>query len=162
MKRIFIVLLLTMTACWGAASAPAQVPSTIGNLDGYSSLLRTDLPTQKASVLRLQLPLTKDESEVFWRLYKRYDDVLQALNAARVTLMKDYAAHNETMTPVKAQELADRAIDLDEKRMLIRKKFYKEFTKALNGKAAARFTQLDWSFELLMDLQIASNMALVK
>jgi hypothetical protein len=110
----------------------------------------------------MQLPLTKRESELFWPLYKRYDNVLQALNAARVTLIKDYAAHYDTITPAQAKELADRAIDLDEKRMLVRKKFYEEFSKALNAKAAARFQQLDWSFELLIDLQIASNHALVK
>ena len=162
MKNIKTVLILTIAVFFGAVTARAQAPSYIENVDSYATLLRTDLPTQKANMIRMQLPLTKVESDLFWRLYKRYDNVLQALNAARVTLMKDYAAHYDTITPAKAQELADRAIDLDEKRMLVRKKFYKEFSKALNSKAAARFQQLDWSFELLMDLQIASNHALLK
>lgn len=162
MKNIATLLMLTIAVFFGAVTTRAQAPSYIDNVDGYAALLRTDLPSQKVNIIRMQLPLTKVESDVFWRLYKRYDNVLQALNAARATLMKDYAALYETMTPAKATELADRAIDLDEKRMLVRKKFYKEFSKALNGKAAARFQQLDWSFELLMDLQIASNLALVK
>ena len=162
MKNFEIVLMLTIALFSGAITTYAQVPSYIENVDGYTGLRRTDLSTQKANIIRMQLPLTKVESELFWRLYKRYDNVLQALNAARVTLMKDYAAHYDTITTAKAKELADRAIDLDEKRMLVRKKFYKEFSKALNGKAAARFQQLDWSFELLVDLKIASDHALVK
>lgn len=162
MKHIEIVLMLTIAFFFGMIAARAQAPSYIENVEGYTALLGTDLSTQKANIIRMQLPLTKVESELFWPLYKRYDNVIQALNAARVALMKDYAAHYETITPAQAKELADRAIDLDEKRMLVRKKFYKEFNKALNGKAAARFQQLDWSFELLIDLQIASNHALVK
>jgi hypothetical protein len=162
MKNIAALLILTIAVFFGAVTTRAQAPSYIDNVDGFPTLLKTDLPTQKANIIRMELLLTKVESDVFWRLYKRYDNVLQALNAARVALMKDYRAHYDTMTPTKAKELADRAIDLDEKRMLLRKKFYKEFTKALNGKAAARFLQLDWSFELLMDLQIASSTALVK
>ena len=162
MKNIEIVLELTIAFFLAASTTYAQAPSYLENVEGHAALRGTDLSTQKANMIRMQLPLTKGESEQFWPLYKRYDNVLQALNAARVALMKDYAAHYDTITLAQAKELADRAIDLDEKRMLVRKKFYKEFNKALNGKAAARFQQLDWSFELLIDLQIASNHALVK
>jgi hypothetical protein len=134
MKNIEIVLMLTIAFFVGAITTHAQAPSYFENVEGYTALRGTDLSTQKANIIRMQLPLTKVESEIFWPLYKRYDNVLQALNAARVTLMKDYAAHYDTITPTQAKELADRAIDLDEKRMLVRKKFYKELAKLLTAK----------------------------
>ena len=85
-----------------------------------------------------------------------------ALNNAKIALMKDYAKHYEAMTGAKARDLTIRSLDLDEKRQILRKKFYQEFDQVLNAKSAAQFVQFDRRIDLLIDLQIAAELLMIK
>jgi hypothetical protein len=107
----------------------AQAPSEADKVDAYVELLRSDLRTKKAIIIREQLMLTKTEADAFWPIYQRYETALLALNDEKIALIKDYAEHYQTMTNAKAKELTNRALDLDDKRQLQRKKFYQEFAK---------------------------------
>lgn len=159
-KRLFAVLFL-VAATFGLNSLTAHAQSS-GDIDAYVALLRSDLRTKKAVLIREELPLTDAEANAFWPIYKRYETEVTALNDAKLTLIKDYAQNFDNMTNAKAAELANRALDLDEKRQVLRRKFYQEFAKALSGKAAARLVQLDRRIDLLMDLQIAAELPLLK
>jgi hypothetical protein len=56
MKNIKTALMLTIAVFSRALTARAQAPSYIENVDSYAALLRTDLPTQKANTISMQLP----------------------------------------------------------------------------------------------------------
>lgn len=159
-KRLLALLFLTAAAfSLNSLTAHAQASADV---DAYVALLRSDLRTKKAVLIREQLPLTDAEANAFWPIYKRYETEVMALNDAKIALIKDYAQNFEGMTNAKATELAARTLDLDDKRQGLRKKFYQEFARVLNGKAAARLMQLDRRIDLLVDLQIASELPLLK
>lgn len=162
MKNFAIMLLLAAAIFFTFTTTRAQTLLDTDKISGYMDLLPTDLATMKAEIIRKQIALTKTEADRFWRLYKRYDTVLMALNTAKSLLARDYARNYDRMTSANTKELADRALDLDEKRLLVKKKFYHEFMKAVSPKAASRFFQLDRSFEILMDLQVAADVSLAK
>ena len=63
---------------------------------------------------------------------------------------------------MKAKELMDRSIKLTEQRVKLQKKYYKEFQKVLPAIKATRFIQVDNQINLLLDLQIASEVPLVE
>jgi hypothetical protein len=153
---------LILILVWFSAAELTASAQSKENLQADLNLLQSDLRTQKALIIREQLPLAQSEADAFWRLYNRYEMTVMALNTARIALMRDYSIALETMTTEKARLLTARGLDLDEKRRLIRKKFYWEFAKVLNGKSSARFEQLDRRLDLLMDLQIASELPLPK
>lgn len=159
-KRV-VVMMFLIAAMFGVNSLTAHAQAS-ADLNAYAELLRSDLRAKKAILIREQLPLTDAEANAFWPIYKRYETEVMALNDAKLALIKDYAQNFETMTNAKATQLADRALDLDDKRQGLRKKFYQEFVKVLNGKAAALLVQLDRRIDLLMDLQIASEVPLLK
>ena len=55
-----------------------------------------------------------------------------------------------------------RELALDDDRAKLRKKYWKRFKKALPATLAARFLQLEHQIELLVDLQIASEVPLIE
>lgn len=66
------------------------------------------------------------------------------------------------MDDAKANRLADRCLALDSVRLALKERSYKKFKKALGAKTAARFIQLENRMNLLADLQLVSNLSLMK
>jgi hypothetical protein len=130
--------------------------------DDFIELLRQDLKTQKVAIITETMNFTEEESNVFWPVYRKYDFEASKLADERLAIIKDYAEHYEMMTDEKAKELMDRSIKLEEKRLKLRKKFYKEFQKVLPAIKATRFIQVDNQMSLLLNLQIASELPLVE
>ena len=126
--------------------------------DDFIELLRQDLKTQKVAIITETMNFTEEESNIFWPVYREYDFEMTTLADEDLAIIKDYAENFEKMTDAKAKELMDRAMKVDEKRIKLRKKYFKEFQKVLPAIRAARLMQVDNQMSLLIDLQIASEL----
>ena len=149
MKKLLILLVLVF-----AFSLQAQ--------DDFIELLRQDLKTQKVAIITEAMNFTEEESNTFWPVYRKYDFESSKLGDERLAIIKDYADNYDKMTDEKAKELMDRNIKLQEQRLKLSKKFYKEFQKVLPAIKATRFIQVDNQLNLLLNLQIASELPLIE
>ena len=149
MKKLLILLVLVF-----AFSLQAQ--------DDFIELLRQDLKTQKVAIISEAMDFTEEESNTFWPVYRKYDFESSKLGDERLAIIKDYADNYDKMTDEKAKELMDRNIKLQEQRLKLSKKFYKEFQKVLPAIKATRFIQVDNQLNLLLNLQIASELPLIE
>jgi hypothetical protein len=77
-------------------------------------------------------------------------------------LIKDYTEHYTTLSDEKARELAAGVLDLEHKRTDLKKKYFDQFADALSAKTAARFFQVENQLLMLLDLQVASMLPVVK
>jgi hypothetical protein len=66
------------------------------------------------------------------------------------------------MTDEKAAELIVRAVDFQDKRFALRKNYMGELKNVLPPRMVARLLQLENQTDLLIDLQIAAQVPLVK
>jgi hypothetical protein len=66
------------------------------------------------------------------------------------------------MTDEKADQLAQQIMQLDEKRMALREKYYATMKKALSSTVAVRFFQVEHQLQLIVDLQIAANLPIIE
>ncbi len=156
--------LVVMSALWVAAAAlPAlgQEPEPV-NLDAAIGLLRTDLRAQKKAIITSNLPLSADQATDFWSLYQDYENDMGKLNDERFLLFKDYANNYSGVDDLTAEDMARRSADLDERRGALRLKYVKKFARILPGRQLARFVQLDSRIDLVLSLQIAEQIPLVK
>ena len=150
-----LVLITTALTLGTVADAVAQG-------DPFMELLRKDIQTEKVMLMTAALPLTTEEGDVFWPLYRDYQTELSKIGDSRIKLIKDYAANYEAMTEEKAKELAKASFDLKDKRLSLLKKTHKKVSKEIGPILATRFTQIEHQLLLLIDLQIASEMPLIK
>ena len=156
------IRILCAAAVLGGIALDAQQRPNTPNLDEYVALARKDVNTQKSQIIGNALQLSASESAAFWPVYKAYEDQLTKIGEARYAAIKDYAASYTSMTDAKANELADRAIGLEEQRLALMKRTLGEVRKVLPGIKAARWYQVEMGLNKIIDLQIASELPLVK
>ena len=132
------------------------------NIRAYIELMRADIKAQKVQIITEVMHLNDQEAATFWPIYREYDLEFSKLGDEKLAIIQDYARNYLNMTDEKADQLARRVLELDEKRQDLRKKYYERFKKALSPVLAARFTQVENQIEMVIDLQIASSLPIIE
>ena len=131
-------------------------------LDNEVALLRQDLRSAKKQVVAANLPLTDTEAIKFWPVYDRYIAAASKQYDGKVALVKEYADNYSTLTDAQATSLLKRSIASDDAMNRLRLQWIPEFNKVISQKKTAMFLQIDRRLGLLIDLQLASEIPLVK
>jgi len=150
MKKLLLIIVFVLVSTVGYAQ------------EAYIELLRSDVKTQKVAIITEVMQFTNEEGNAFWPVYREYEVELAKIGDTRIALIKDYAQNYETMTDEKAKELIQRALKLEERRTKLKKKYFRKFDKVLSSKTVAKFFQLENQINLLIDVQIASELPLIK
>jgi hypothetical protein len=158
MKLGPVGLALITVVCFFATIAAAQDES----IDSDIQILRADLRADKLKVVTDQMRLSDEEAKAFWPIYREYDSDLTKLNDQKVDLLKEYAANYGSMTNDKVQSLARRSFELQKQRVDLREAYFKKISQAVSPKTAARFVQVEDRIDLLLNLQLASNIPMVQ
>ncbi len=167
MKIRFVILAATALFLSCAISAqekqiqdPAQSKEL--NTQAYVQLLRADLKASKRTLIKEGMQLDETQAAAFWPVYNQYDVEQTKLGDAKLALITSYAHDFLSMTPDKADQLAHQVMDLDEQRLALRKKYYDQFKKVIPTVLVVRFFQLESQIQLIIDLQIASNLPIIE
>ena len=127
----------------------------------YFELLRQDLGTKKVALITEVMQFTDDEADVFWPLYREFDFEKSKLGDETLKLIKDYAAHYVDITDEKAVELMNTNFDLQKKELSLKRDYLKKFGKVIAPARAVKFMQVMNQIELIIDIQIASQLPLI-
>jgi len=140
----------------------AEAPPDPANLRTFIELARSDIKNEKALILAQNMPLTEAEGAEFWPLQREYETELSKLADERLAIIQDYAAHYDTMTDSAATRLANKAFDLERKKIDLKSKYFKKFSKVIQPKKAARFFQIENQLNSAVDLRVAASLPLIK
>jgi cysteinyl-tRNA synthetase len=167
MTKTAVTTLVALMAAVPAARAQApqsgvDPQSRTKNLAAYAELLRSDVRAQKVAIITQLMEFSESDAKAFWPIYRDYDAEITKLSDERVALIEDYAKNYEKMTDEVADRLASKAIDLEDRRRATTAKCYDNVKKALGAKTAMRFLQVEHQLMLLIDLQIASSLPIVR
>jgi len=132
------------------------------DIDAYIELLRSDVRTAKVAIITKAMQFTKEESSAFWPVQRNYELELSEILDERVSLIKDYAQNFFSVTDEKAEELVNKSLKLEAKRIKLKKKYFKKLKKVIPSTKAAGFLQLESQIERMIDLQISSQLPLIK
>ncbi len=152
MKRSLFALVL-------ASGVLAAVPSFAQD---PVELLRADLRANKVAILTEAMDLDATQSDLFWPVYREYEAEVVKLNDGLLAMIKDYAANYENMTDEKAKQLLDQGFKIRESRTKLLKTYSGKVEKALSPKIAARWVQAEIAIQSAIDIQLASELPLMK
>jgi hypothetical protein len=162
------VLLASSLAAQGQ-SQPSQVPSQVSaeqtkllNVNAYAELLRSDVQAQKIAILTEVMGFSEAEDKAFWPIYRDYNTEMAKLGDERVALIAEYAGVYSKITDDAARSLATRAIDLDKRRTAALERCFTRVGTTLSPTKALKFLQVEHQLLLIIDLQIASSLPIVK
>ena len=68
----------------------------------------------------------------------------------------------ESMSDQQAEQLAKDAFDLEEKRLKLKRTWFKKFAKVIPTKMAAQLFQLENQLNAVLDLRVAAALPLIK
>ena len=163
MKIAGSILLAFLMVAGGFFVAPRveASPEDFGS-QSYEEVLRADLRAKHAEVIGKVMRLSGKEAEAFWPIFGEYQKDLRKLNDEKMNLLKEYYRSYENLTAEKAYELAERVLDYEAGRVRLKRHYFQKFSKALTPQTAVRFFQMENQLQALVDLQIASELPLVK
>jgi hypothetical protein len=132
------------------------------DMDSYIELLKSDLKTDKKAIITEGMQFDEAQSAAFWPIYREFEYELDKLSEKRIANIKDFAANYDVLSDEKAKQLIENSFDFQDDRLDLNKKYYKKFAEALGSITAAKYMQLEYEIQLLIDISINSNMPLAK
>ena len=157
------MLLATLPLCAqnSAQNAPsaAAPPSSASNAD--IQMLRENIQGQRKQITAANMPLTPDEATKFWPIYDQYRKDASKNGDERWALIQDYANNYQTMTDAQAQDYIKREAANEQKVIALRMKYVPMFEKVISAKKTALFCQIDHRIDLMIQLQLASQIPMV-
>ena len=166
MKKLLIALVVGTSLLFIQSAAFAQTSDTSGSGPAVSDqdiqLLRSDIRSRKKQIIAESMKLTDAEGWKFWPVYDAYTQETTKLGDASYALVKEYAQNYNDMTDAQADSLVKKMAALDVQTATLRQEWIPKFRKVLTGKQAALFFQLDRRINLLLDVQFAANIPMVK
>jgi len=130
--------------------------------DANIELMRQDIRAERKKIIAANMPLTETEATKFWPVYDRYIGETRKVNDDRYALIKEYAKGYQSMNDAQAKNFIKRWLSLDQDNTNLRLKFLPEFEKIISPKKTALFFQLDRRVGMMIELQLASYVPLVK
>jgi hypothetical protein len=155
MRMLTTVVLLSLAVFCEVSAAQSNGPS----VDSYIESIRADTRADKVAIITDAMQFNDQDSKIFWPVYRKYEADLMKVNDQRVALIKSYADKFTTMTDADAKSMTEQSLDFESRRTDIKKKCSKELQKAgLSSLTVAKFIQLEHRLDLLIDVQIASEL----
>jgi hypothetical protein len=147
--------------------AVAQTPPTPqqtkeANLRAYIGMMRKDLKKDKVSILTEMMALDPQEAAKFWPVYNDYDRALTKLGDERIVFIRLYADNYSSLSDETVTKIATGLMDVEGRRVELRKQYFPLMSQALTVKDAARWLQIESQMEKLIDLQILSSLPIVE
>ena len=162
-KRLVAALGL---ACLGYLFQTVEPAPVHGAGDSMSEsdfeLMRSDIRTKKASLIADRMKFTDQEAAAFWPVYRQYETELAAINDKKVSIMKDYVNHHQSLNDKQAKQLAEDVFDVDQKTLDLRTKCFGALEKVLPGKTIVRWLQLERRLQLLVDAQLSKDLPVIQ
>lgn len=152
MKKLLMILSLFIAV--GSVSAQSEAD--------IWELAKSDLKTEYKTIIIESMNFSDAEASIFWPIFNDFFDQKLALLDEDMALLKDYADHYDQLDDDKINELVNGAMDIDAKRLKIRKAYYKKLSKVLPNRKAGKLYQIDNQVSILLDFQLISQIPIIE
>jgi hypothetical protein len=170
----FVAGMVVATALVGGMTAAAKTHGAVAQeqqvtvqkvisptvTDEDITLLRKDLRAMKMQVIGQNMSMLDAEAQKFWPVYNHYVRDLSEVNDQKYALLKQYAEMWSTMTDEDALIYVRHWLEADGQAQALRLKYVPVVSQVLPGKKAATFFQLDRRLNMIIDLQLFSQIPL--
>ena len=113
------------------------------------------------SILTELMDFGPGDAAKFWPVYNEYDQALTKLADERVVFIRLYAENYRSLSDEMATKVATGMMDIEGRRVELRKQYLPRMVQTLGAKAAVRWLQIEAQIEKVVDLQILASLPIV-
>ncbi len=125
-------------------------------------LLKKDLNKEKRTLVAEAMDIKEENKTAFWEAYGEYETSTNTLIDMRAKNIEKFADNYDKLTDEIADEIASTYLSSKAKQLKIQKATYKKMKKIIGARQSARFIQIMNQVQLLIDMQIASEVPLIE
>ncbi len=147
------------------AAAPAALAQGAAPADGANVgalLAQAKTPDGKKALVASTLSLTDAEAKKFWPVYDAYQRKLEANNRRYSRAIEDVVMTNKPISDAYAKNLARELTEIEDAEARARKSMYSGAVKALPGRKAVRYLQLESKLQSGYRYDVATALPLIK
>ena len=141
-----------------------QVAAQEKSADTNMNILKDKIKADKKLLVADNMQLTDREAKAFWPMYDAYQKDLQKINDRLAKVIATYAGAytQNTLTDAQAKQITSDVIAVEESEVQLRKTYAARLAKALPGKKAARYLQIESKIRALVRFDLAAQIPLVE
>ncbi len=143
-------------AAWAQGAAPAD-GTNVGAM-----LAQAKTPEGKRALVASSLALTDAEAKKFWPVYDAYQRKLEANNRRYSRAVEDVVMTDRPISDAYAKSLAKELTDVEDAEARARRSLYSGAVKALPGRKAVRYLQLESKLQSGYRYEVATALPLVR
>ncbi len=145
-----------------SAAQTSARPASQDSANQDIELLRKDIRSQKKQIIAANMPLTDVEAQKLWPVYDQFTAELVKINNDKYALIQEYAQNYGSMTDAQADNWATRMLKIDTEIAALRQSYWPKFRAVLPAKKAALYEQIERRAQMLIDVQLASQIPLLQ
>ena len=154
--RLSTVRLLAAAALVGLAAAAAAAQTVRDTLE----VTRQSVESQRRILVAGAIPLTDAEADAFWPLFDAYEKERRPLDESANNLVADFLAGSASLTDAQAKAMVDKALEIDEGKLRVRRAHLGRMLKAIPPRKVARFYQIDNKLDSVVRADVAKQIPL--
>lgn len=144
------------------AAMPVLAAAQDTGLAADEQILLKQVNTDKKAVFAANLGLTEEESAKFWPIYDEYEAKRKPLQDRFLANLNNFAAQYETLTDAEAAAMLTEKMAIEKQSDALRQEYTKKVAKALPGKKALRYAQLETRINLLLGRNVYTLIPLAR
>ena len=123
---------------------------------------RTVIAANRTQIVLNTLELNKAQVDAFSPVYLDYWEEMNQINGRLADLILDYSDNFENLTDEKALSMLDGYLDVQKKKVALKKKYVKKFKKVLTPKKLVQYYQTENKLDAIIMMELAAGVPLVK
>ena len=159
---VLVTGLLLLPGC--AASGKPKAGLNADDARAQLEVLRSEFNTYKIQTFNQFMKLTAAEADKFWPIYRSYEKELAGVGDRKLALAREFLALHKagTLDDQKSQTMADAWLQNVQERLDLWKKYHQQISEAVSPVRAAQFLQVENQMAIFVDLNIASEMPMIR
>jgi hypothetical protein len=143
-------------------SAAADAQAVMAGDEMFIEMLKHDVDQTRIEVMTSVMGFSSEEKAAFWPVYDDYRKKSDELAQKDLALMKEYAAAYWSLTDDQAKDMATRWFEIEVERKRMLGDLYSELAKVITPVKALKACQLENRLDLVLDMQIANELPMIK
>ena len=160
MKKTLAAAAFALAATVATAAIAQNAPADGANVAAMLAQAKT--PEGKKQLVASSLALTDAEAKKFWPVYDAYQRKLEANNRRYSLAVEDIVMTGKPISDAYAKSLAKELTEIEDAEARARRSLYTGAVKALPGRKAVRYLQLESKLQSGYRYEVASTLPLIK
>lgn len=142
-------------------SVSATAQDTGGATRSTIEVTRAMIRSERQKIVAQALPLSQEEAEKFWPLYRDFSVELSKLNDRRAELISKYAELYPNVPENEAHDMLDTLLEIQSSELQLKQKYVPRFRKVLPEVKVTRYFQLENKLDAILRLELAQAIPLM-